>query len=425
MSAAAPAPTHLRENPFELAQAQLRRVGETFDVDPNLIQILSYCKKGVEVSVPVQMDDGTVQAFQGYRVVHNMTRGPAKGGIRYHPAVTQDEVKALAMWMTWKCALMGLPFGGAKGGVICDPKLLSLGEKERLTRRYTSEIINEIGPEKDIPAPGCRHRRAGDGVDLRYLLDERRPLGARRRHGQAARDRRLGRTRRRDRARLRSTASAPRSRSRARASHDTRVAIQGFGNVGSNLAGLLAEEGVRVIAVSDSGGGIHNAYGLDVPAAIAYKAEHGVLEGFPGADAITNEELIEIDCDVLAPCALEQVITAENAPRIRAKMICEGANGPTTPGADEILEDRGILVLPDVLANAGGVVVSYFEWVQGLQEYFWKEYEVHAKLNDIVVRAFEETWSTRERFATSMRMAAYGIAVQRVAEATTIRGLYP
>ena len=424
MSAAAPAPTHLRENPFELAQAQLRRVGDTFEVDPNLIQILSYCKKGVEVSVPVQMDDGTVQAFQGYRVVHNMTRGPAKGGIRYHPAVTQDEVKALAMWMTWKCALMGLPFGGAKGGVICDPKLLSLGEKERLTRRYTSEIINEIGPEKDIPAPDV----GTDAQVMAWIFDTYsmnvghsvlgvvtgKPLAV---GGSVGRD---GATARGLLYCIRTALQKQGSRL-----HDTRVAIQGFGNVGSNLAGLLSEEGVRVIAVSDSGGGIHNAYGLDVPAAIAYKAEHGVLEGFPGADAITNEELIEIDCDVLAPCALEQVITAENAPRVRAKMICEGANGPTTPGADEILEDRGILVLPDVLANAGGVVVSYFEWVQGLQEYFWKEYEVHAKLNDIVVRAFEETWSTRDRFATSMRMAAYGIAVQRVAEATTIRGLYP
>ena len=424
MSAAAPAPTHLRENPFELAQAQLRRVGETFAVDPNLIRILSYCKKGVEVSVPVQMDDGTVQAFQGYRVVHNMTRGPAKGGIRYHPAVTQDEVKALAMWMTWKCALMGLPFGGAKGGVICDPKLLSLGEKERLTRRYTSEIINEIGPEKDIPAPDV----GTDAQVMAWIFDTYsmnvghsvlgvvtgKPLAV---GGSVGRD---GATARGSLYCIRTALQKQGSRL-----HDTRVAIQGFGNVGSNLARLLSEEGVRVIAVSDSGGGIHNPYGLDVPAAIAYKAEHGVLEGFPGADAITNEELIEIDCDVLTPCALEQVITAENAPRVRAKMICEGANGPTTPGADEILEDRGILVLPDVLANAGGVVVSYFEWVQGLQEYFWKEYEVNAKLNDIVVRAFEETWSTRERFATSMRMAAYGLAVQRVAEATTIRGLYP
>ncbi len=424
MTAAAPSPTHLRENPFELAQAQLRRVGETFAVDPNLIQILSYCKKGVEVSVPVQMDDGSVRAFQGYRVVHNMTRGPAKGGIRYHPAVTQDEVKALAMWMTWKCALMGLPFGGAKGGIICDPKLLSLGEKERLTRRYTSEIINEIGPEKDIPAPDV----GTDAQVMAWIFDTYsmnvghsvlgvvtgKPLSI---GGSVGRD---GATARGSLYCIRTALQKQGGRL-----HDTRVAIQGFGNVGSNLARLLADEGVRVIAVSDSRGGIHNPYGLDVPAAIAYKAEHGVLEGFPGADAITNEELIEIDCDVLTPCALEQVITVENASRVRAKIICEGANGPTTPAADQILEDRGILVLPDVLANAGGVVVSYFEWVQGLQEYFWKEYEVNAKLNDIVVRAFEETWSTRERFATSMRMAAYGIAVQRVAEATTIRGLYP
>ena len=424
MSAATPLPTHLHENPFALAQAQLRRVGETFDVDPNLIQILSQCKKGVEVSIPVQMDDGSVFAFQGYRVVHNMTRGPAKGGIRYHPAVTQDEVKALAMWMTWKCALMGLPFGGAKGGVICDPKLLSMGEKERLTRRYTSEIINEIGPEKDIPAPDV----GTDAQVMAWIFDTYsmnvghsvlgvvtgKPLSV---GGSVGRD---GATARGSLYCIRTALQKQGSRL-----HDTRIAIQGFGNVGSHLASLLSDEGVRVIAVSDARGGLHNPYGLDVPAAIAYKAEHGVLEGFPGADAITNEELIEIDCDVLTPCALEQVITAENAPRIRAKMICEGANGPTTPEADEILEDRGILVLPDVLANAGGVVVSYFEWVQGLQEYFWKEYEVHAKLNDIVVRAFEETWSTRERHATSMRMAAYGIAVQRVAEATTIRGLYP
>lgn len=424
MSSATPLPTHLHENPFALAQTQLRRVGETFDVDPNLIEVLSQCKKTVEVSVPVQMDDGSVFAFQGYRVVHNMTRGPAKGGIRYHPAVTQDEVKALAMWMTWKCALMGLPFGGAKGGVICDPKRLSIGEKERLTRRYTSEIINEIGPEKDIPAPDV----GTDAQVMAWIFDTYsmnvghsvlgvvtgKPLSV---GGSVGRD---GATARGSLYCIRTAMQKQGSRL-----HDTRIAIQGFGNVGSNLARLLSEEGVRVIAVSDSRGGIHNPYGLDVPAAIAYKAEHGVLEGFQGADTITNEELIEIDCDVLTPCALEQVITAENAPRVRAKMICEGANGPTTPEADEILEDRGILVLPDVLANAGGVVVSYFEWVQGLQEYFWKEYEVHAKLNDIVVRAFEETWSTRERYSTSMRVAAYGLAVQRVAEATTIRGLYP
>ena len=424
MSPAASPPSHLRENPFEIAQAQLRRAGEMFAVDPNLIRILSECKKGVEVSVPVRMDDGSVQVFQGHRVVHNTTRGPAKGGIRYHPSVTQDEVKALAMWMTWKCALMGLPFGGAKGAVNCDPKLLSPGEKERLTRRYTSEIINEIGPEKDIPAPDV----GTDAQVMAWIFDTYsmnvgysvlgvvtgKPLSV---GGSVGRE---GATARGSLFCIRAALEKQESRL-----DDTRVAIQGFGNVGSNLADLLSDGGARVIAVSDSRGGIHNPHGLDVPAAIAYKAEHGVLEGFPGADAITNAELIEIDCDVLAPCALEQVITAENAARVRAGVVCEGANGPTTPAADAILEERGILVLPDVLANAGGVVVSYFEWVQGLQEYFWNESEVHAKLSEIVVRAFEETWSMRERSATSMRMAAYGLAVQRVAEATTVRGLYP
>src|SRR6478735_8748307 len=406
MSAAAPAPTHLRENPFELAQAQLRRVGDTFEVDPNLIQILSYCKKGVEVSVPVQMDDGTVQAFQGYRVVHNMTRGPAKGGIRYHPAVTQDEVKALAMWMTWKCALMSLPFGGAKGGVICDPKSLSTGELERLTRRYTTEIINEIGPEKDIPAPdvGTNAQVMAWIFDTYSMNVGHSVLGV-----VTGKPLAIGGSVGRDGATARGVLYCIRTalQKDGRRFPDTRVAIQGFGNVGRNLARLLAEEGARVVALTDSNGAVVNSYGLDVPAAIVHKAEHGVLAGLPGSDEATNEELLEFECDVLVPAALE------------------AANSPTTPGADEVLEDRGVLVLPDVLANAGGVVVSYFEWVQGLQEYFWKEYEVNAKLNDIVVRAFEETWSARDRFGTSMRTAAYGLAVQRVAEATTTRGLYP
>jgi glutamate dehydrogenase (NAD(P)+) len=370
------------------------------------------------------MDDGSVRVFEGYRVVHNMTRGPAKGGIRYHPGVTQDEVKALAMWMTWKCALMALPFGGAKGGVVCDPKTLSLGEKERLTRRYTTEIINEIGPEKDIPAPDV----GTDAQVMAWIFDTysmnvgHSVLGV-----VTGKPLSLGGSVGRDGATARGALYCIRTalQKEGKRFPDTRIAIQGFGNVGRNLARQVAEEGARVVAVSDSTGGVVNPYGIDVGAAALYKAEHGQLTGFPGADEITNAELIELDCDVLVPCALEQVINGENAPRVRARMVCEGANGPTTPAADEILEDRGILVLPDVLANAGGVVVSYFEWVQGLQEYFWKEYEVNAKLNDIVVRAFEETWTTREKFGTSMRTAAYGLAVQRVSEATTIRGLYP
>jgi glutamate dehydrogenase (NAD(P)+) len=416
--------THLRENPFSLARAQLARIGETFGVDPNLIGVMQGCKKTVEVSVPVSMDDGSVRVFEGFRVVHNVTRGPAKGGIRYHPNVTHDEIKALAMGMTWKCALMGLPFGGAKGGVVCDPKVLTAGELERLTRRYTTEIINEIGPEKDIPAPDI----GTDAQVMAWIFDTysmnvgHSVLGV-----VTGKPLALGGSVGRDGATARGVLYCIRTalQKEGRRFPDTRVAIQGFGNVGRNLARLLAEEGARVVALSDSNGAVVNSYGLDVPAAIVHKAEHGVLAGLPGADEGTNEELLELECDVLVPAALEQAISADNAPRVRAHMVCEAANSPTTPGADEILEDRGVLVLPDVLANAGGVVVSYFEWVQGLQEYFWKEYEVNAKLNDIVVRAFEETWSARERLGTSMRTAAYGLAVLRVAEATTTRGLYP
>ena len=416
--------THLRENPFSLARAQLARIGDAFGVDSNLIGILQGCKKTVEVSVPVSMDDGTVRVFEGFRVVHNVTRGPAKGGIRYHPNVTHDEIKALAMGMTWKCALMGLPFGGAKGGVVCDPKILSAGEVERLTRRYTTEIINEIGPEKDIPAPDV----GTDAQVMAWIFDTysmnvgHSVLGV-----VTGKPLALGGSVGRDASTARGVLYCIRTalQKDGRRFPDTRVAIQGFGNVGRNLARLLAEEGARVVALSDSNGAVVNSYGLDVPAAMVHKAEHGVLAGLPGAEEATNEELLELECDVLVPAALEQAIGADNAARVRAHMVCEAANSPTTPAADDILEDRGILVLPDVLANAGGVVVSYFEWVQGLQEYFWKEYEVNAKLNDIVVRAFEETWSARERFGTSMRVAAYGLAVQRVAEATVIRGLYP
>jgi glutamate dehydrogenase (NAD(P)+) len=416
--------THLRENPFSLVRAQLARIGETFGVDPNLIRIMQSCKKSVEVSVPVSMDDGSVRVFEGFRVVHNVTRGPAKGGIRYHPNVTHDEIKALAMGMTWKCALMGLPFGGAKGGVVCDPKVLTSDELERLTRRYTTEIINEIGPEKDIPAPDI----GTDAQVMAWIFDTysmnvgHSVLGV-----VTGKPLSLGGSVGRDGATARGVLYCIRTalQKDGRRFPDTRVAIQGFGNVGRNLARLLAEEGARVVALSDSNGAVVNSYGLDVPAAIVHKAEHGVLAGLPGSDEATNEELLEFECDVLVPAALEQAISVDNAARVRAHMVCEAANSPTTPGADEVLEDRGVLVLPDVLANAGGVVVSYFEWVQGLQEYFWKEYEVNAKLNDIVVRAFEETWSARERLGTSMRTAAYGLAVLRVAEATTTRGLYP
>jgi glutamate dehydrogenase (NAD(P)+) len=416
--------SHLRENPFEIAQQQLYRVADTFKIDPNLISVLKECKKAVVVSVPVVLDDGTVHAFEGYRVTHNIARGPSKGGIRYHPDVTLDEVKSLAMWMTWKCALMNIPFGGAKGGIACDPKKLSEIELQKMTRRYTSEIINEIGPEKDIPAPDV----GTDGRVMAWIFDTYsmnkghsvlgvvtgKPLNI----GGS-----LGRLEATARGALYIIREALRKQSATIAGQ--RVVVEGFGNVGMYLARFLAQEGATVIAASDSSGGVHNPKGIDVETAIAHKQETGALSGLKDAEKLTDEEVLVLDCDVLAPCALEQVITSDNADKIKAKIICEGANGPTTPAGDEILEDRGVLVLPDVLANAGGVVVSYFEWVQGLQEYFWKEDEVNARLNDISTRAFNETWATRESRGTSMRMAAYGLAVNRVAEATTTRGLYP
>ena len=416
--------SHLRENPFEIARAQLRRVGERFAIDPNLISVLSDCKKAVEVSIPVQMDDASIRVFTGYRVTHNIARGPSKGGIRYHPDVTLDEVKALAMWMTWKSALAGIPFGGAKGGVVCDPKMLSQRELERMTRRYTTEIINEIGPERDIPAPdvGTDSRVMAWIFDTYSMNKGHSVLGV-----VTGKPLTVGGSLGREEATARGALYVLRSAARKRdlALADARVAVQGFGNVGSYLAKFLAEEGATVVAISDSRGGLHNPNGIDVAAAWAHKRETGSLGGFRGAEPISNDDLLLLDCDVLAPCALEQVINEDNADRIKARIILEGANGPVTPAADEMLEQRGVLVLPDILANAGGVVVSYFEWVQGLQEYFWKESEVNAKLNDIVIRAFEETWEAAQSRDVSMRLAAYGIAVGRVAEATTTRGLYP
>ena len=407
-----------------MARAQLRRAAEICDISENMLNVLLECKKALVVSIPTRMDDGNVQVFEGFRVVHNVARGPAKGGIRYHLDVTLEETKALSMWMTWKCALMGLPFGGAKGGVVCDPKAMSEAEIERMTRRYTTEIITQIGPESDIPAPDV----GTSGREMAWIFDTYsmnrgysvlgvvtgKPLA-------------IGGSLGRIEATARGSAYCIREalRKRNERVQGKRVAIQGFGNVGSNLALILAADGATIVGLSDSRGGISNADGIDVDAAIAHKREHGTLAGAPGAEEITNEELLLLDCDILAPCALEQVITADNADKVKASIVCEGANGPVTPEADQILEDRDILVLPDVLANAGGVVVSYFEWVQGLQEYFWKEAEVNAKLNDIVTRAFAETWRWHEDRALPLRQAAYAIAVGRVAEACRLKGLFP
>jgi len=416
--------SHLTENPFRLARQQLRKVADTFGIDDDLVGVLGECKKAVEVAIPTTMDDGSVRVFTGWRVTHNVARGPSKGGIRYHPDVTLDETKALAMAMTWKCALMNLPFGGAKGGVVCDPKTMSAGELERMTRRFTSEIVNEIGPEKDIPAPDVGttpqvmawifdtfSMNQGHSV-LSVVTGKPLTIG-----GSLGREEATGRG---VLFCLRETLARERI-----AAEGLRVVVQGFGNVGAVFARLASQFGATVVAVSDSAGGVYNERGIDVEAALAHKRAGGRLRELAGGDTVSNEELVLLPCDVFVPCALEQVITERNADRIRARFVVEGANAPTTPAADEILQANGVTVVPDVLANAGGVVVSYFEWVQGLQEFFWKEDEVNLRLSEIVSGAFAETWALHERREVPLRSAAYGLGVQRVAEASVIRGLYP
>ena len=416
--------SHLKENPWEMARSQLRQTAVLLEMNDSMLNVLLECKKSVAVSVPTRMDDGSVRVFEGFRCTHNVARGPSKGGIRYHHEVTLEETKALAMWMTWKCALMGLPFGGAKGGVVVNPKELSVSELERMTRRYTTEIINFIGPEADIPAPdvGTSPREMAWIFDTYSMNKGYSVLGV-----VTGKPLEVGGSIGRVEATARGAAFCVREALRKQdlSIEGRRVAVQGFGNVGSNLALILAGQGATIVGLSDSSAAVFNADGIDVRAALEHKRETGSLEGLSATETLTNEELLLVDCDVLAPCALEQVITGENADQVKAAIVCEGANGPVTPEADNILDDRGVLVLPDVLANAGGVVVSYFEWVQGLQEYFWKESEVNAKLNDIITRAFAETWRTHEERSLPMRQAAYALAVGRVAEATTTRGLYP
>ncbi len=416
--------SHLTENPYSVAQAQLHRVADTFGIDERIVNVLEKCKKSVAVSIPTTMDDGSVRVFDGYRVTHNTARGPSKGGIRYHPDVTLDEVRALAMWMTWKCALMGVPFGGAKGGVACNPKTMSRAELEGMTRRYTSEIVNEIGPEKDIPAPdvGTNAEVMSWIFDTYSMNKGYSVLGV-----VTGKPLTIGGSLGREDATALGAIYCVREvlKKLDRRFDGLTCAVQGFGNVGSFLARFLHEQGARVVAISDSTVALHNAAGIDVPAAIAWKRAEGTLQGLAGAEPIAGDELLLLDCDLIAPCALEQVVTAANADRVKARVVCEGANGPLTPDADAILEEKGVVILPDVLANAGGVVVSYFEWVQGLQEYFWKEQEIYERLDEIITAAFERTWELQQSRQVPMRVAAYGLAVQRVAEATLTRGLYP
>ena len=411
-------------NPWHVAQQQFDLAADKLNLDPGLRRVLREPRRELTVHFPVKMDDGSVQVFTGYRVQHNVGRGPAKGGLRYHQDVTLDEVKALAMWMTWKCAVVGIPYGGGKGGVVVDPKKLSRREVENLTRRFATEIEVLIGPERDIPAPDVNT----NAQTMAWIMDTYsmhvgytvpgvvtgKPIS-------------LGGSEGRNEATARGAVYCVVEAAR----HidldlkQARVVVQGFGNAGSIAAQLMAQEGSTIVAVSDSSGAIYRPEGLDIGRVVGWKAEHGTVAGFPGAREVSNAQLLEIECQVLIPAALENQITAGNAERINARIVAEAANGPTTPEADEILHRRGVFIIPDILCNAGGVTVSYFEWVQDLNRDHWSEMTVNSKLHAIMTGAFAETLAMADKEQVNMRTAAYLLAVERVASATSIRGLYP
>jgi glutamate dehydrogenase (NAD(P)+) len=412
------------ENPYTVAIAQFDEAAERLGLSQSMRAILRKPKRELAVNFPVRMDNGDVEMFTGYRVQHNINRGPAKGGIRFSPYVSLDEVRALAMWMTWKCAVVSIPFGGAKGGVICDPHKLSRTELERLTRRYTTEIAILIGPNSDIPAPDMNTNpqimswmmdtySMHTGYSVPAMVTGK-PLA-------------VGGSEGRLEATARGVQYMTREAMRDRGWQAERcsVVIQGFGNVGGVTARLLRDMGCRIVAVSDISGGIYNPAGIDIQRAARYSREHGSLKGMPGTEAVTNTELLELPCDILIPAALENQITGKNAARIKARLIIEAANGPTTPEGEQILDDMGATVVPDILANAGGVTVSYFEWVQDLQRFFWAENEINNRLEAIMTRSYRAVCAKAEEQETNMRMGAYLLAVARVAEATELRGVYP
>jgi len=407
-----------------MALEQFQRASRYVPLKRGIREFLMYPRRELTVNFPVKMDDGSVRVFTGYRVHHSTVLGPTKGGIRYHPDVTLNEVRALAMWMTWKCAVAGLPYGGAKGGVACDPKQLSAGELERLTRRYATEISVLMGPESDIPAPDV----GTTSQVMAWIMDTYsmhrgysvpavvtgKPLS-------------VGGTVGREEATGRGCALVAREAAKAVGLRleGARVAVQGFGNVGYHAARLLHGMGARVVAVSDSRGGIYRSEGLDPEAVLRYKRETGSVAGFPNARPVTNAELLELPCDILVPAALEGQIHRENAPRIQAQVVVEGANGPTTPEADDILHARGVLVVPDIVANAGGVIVSYFEWVQDLQSFFWEEAEIHQRLERMLVRSLQRVMEVARTHEVDLRTAALIRAIQRVSDALFTLGIYP
>ncbi|HJR34421.1 MAG TPA: Glu/Leu/Phe/Val dehydrogenase [Gemmatimonadales bacterium] len=411
------------ENPLFSMMARFEEAAHHLNLEPGLRKVLSAPERQIIVSIPIQLDSGEVEVFTGYRVLHNTARGPGKGGIRFDMQVTLDEVKALAAWMTWKCAVVNLPFGGAKGGVICDPANMSMAELERLTRRYTAGIIDGLGPDSDVPAPDVNtNERMMAWIMDTYSMHKRHTVTAVVTGKPVQMGGSLGRREATGRGVMISAVEALKLRNMPVAG--TRVVVQGFGNVGSISAELMEAQGMKILAVSDKEGGIYNKKGLDIQDVIAHVKQHKYLKSYPKAERLTNSELLELECDVLVPAALENVITDENASRIRSRIICEGANGPTSADADPILQDAGILVVPDILANAGGVTVSYFEWVQDRGGYFWDEETVNSRLEKIMVSSFQEVAQMAQRSKVSMRIAAYMVAIDRVAGVHRLRGMY-
>jgi glutamate dehydrogenase/leucine dehydrogenase len=411
-------------NPFRIAQIQFDMAAEFLKLDPGLRQILRTPKRILEVSVPTKMDNGQVKVLQGFRVQHNVSRGPGKGGIRFHPNVTLDEVKALAAWMTWKTAVMNLPFGGAKGGIICDPKRMSKSELERMTRRYASEILPIIGPDQDIAAPDVYT----DAQTMAWMMDTYSMMvGHTVTSVVTGKPVSVGGSLGRPEATARGLVYVIEEACKVKkiSLRGASVAIQGFGNAGATVARLLADRKAKIIALSDTRGGVTNPRGIDPIKAIRYKERSGTVVGMPGASRISNDELLTMKCDILIPAALENVITLHNAEAVKARIVAEAANGPTTPHADEILARRGITVLPDILANAGGVTGSYFEWVQNQEGLLWDSDEVDQRLQKIMVRGFNEMLETMRKHHVPPRAGAMILAVGRVAEATLVRGLFP
>ena len=412
------------ENPFESMMSRFDRAAQLLDLDPDLYAVLRVPNRELKVYIPTRMDSGRIQVFEGFRVQHNFARGPAKGGIRYAPDVNIDEVRALAAWMTWKCAVVNVPFGGAKGGIICDPQQMSTGELERMTRRYAAELLDFIGPEKDVPAPDMNtNEQTMAWIMDTYSMHARhtvtavvtgKPIDL---GGSSGRREATGRG-------ILFVVNEAIKRFKMTPA-ETRVVVQGSGNVGGIGARLFHEAGYRVVAISDIHGGIYNPRGLNVPEALDYLRTTRSFESYPGVEFVSNQELLELECDVLVPAATENQITSQNADKLKCKVLAEGANGPTTAGADEILHRKGIFVIPDILANAGGVTVSYFEWVQDIQQFLWTEDQVNQKLQELMHRAFRQVRTLARERNLSMRTAALSLGVQKMAKEKMRRGLYP